>query len=120
MACAMMLAGCAGSREDCPRWHGGGRAFDRETTLNQWMRMSAEEQLAAAALATREVFEFSDEHAWIAAAASAQECVNDIAYARDDGTALAAIAVVVCALDVESRRGMRRRAEYELGPNPPP
>lgn len=90
--------------------------------MGQWARMSVERQLAASALAAGAAFEFTDEHAWVAAAASVQECVNDVARAPGDGdgTALAAVVVSICALGVEPRRGMRRRPEFELGSKPDP
>ena len=119
LVCAM-LAGCGGDR-DCPRWHDGGEFDLEETTLGQWARMPVERQLAATALAAGATFEFADEHAWIAAAASIQECANDVARAGDgDMDALAVVVVSICALGVEPRRGMRRRPEFELGSKPDP
>lgn len=124
--CGVALAGCAvGDRGDCPGWRDGGAA-GLEATLDQWARMPAEGQLATAALAARAAFEFADEYAWIAAAASVQECINNVARDRGgdgslvDGSVPVAVAAAICVLRVEPRRGMRRLPEYELGPKTDP
>ena len=77
-----MLAGCAEARNDCSRWHEGGGARIG-ATLDQWAQEPVEGQLATAALVASAAFDLDDEHAWIAAAASIQECITG--YARDRG-----------------------------------
>ena len=75
-ACGAVLAGCAEVR-DCPRWwQRGDIAATLEGGLDRWTRTPAEDQLAAAGYLAHAVFDFDDEYARMAAAATIQECIT--------------------------------------------